>query len=295
MEVVLVSSGVKESSLAAQPFLKWAGGKRALLHEILPRVPDFSGNYIEPFLGAGAVMFALRPKNGVIANDFNQDLIEVYQVVRDYPDELLKELKGLQNSKDDFIRIRAMDRSPGFDTLDPIVRAARFIYLNKTCFNGLYRVNSNGFFNVPYGNYKNPGYDNPEPIHAASRFLRSGVTLSSGDYRIASKMATSDDFIYFDPPYEPVSATSSFVAYQSGGFTQDDQRELVNEASRLTKLGVPVLLSNSDSPFIREIYEAAGDFRISTVRVTRAISATTKGRGQVGEFLIDNFQAIGLD
>lgn len=291
----MVSSGTTNSALSAKPFLKWAGGKRGLLDEILPRVPGFLGRYIEPFLGAGAVMFALRPRNGVLANDFNNDLIEVYEVVRDSPKELLSELRALSNSKEEFMRVRELDRSETFSTLNPVVRAARFIYLNKTCFNGLYRVNSKGYFNVPFGNYKNPGYDNPNPIYAASRFLQDGVTLSSGDYRTATQSATSSDFVYFDPPYEPVSATSSFVAYQSNGFTQNDQKELVEEASRLTNLGVPVLLSNSAAPFIREIYGETGQFRISSVQVKRAISAKTSSRGNIGELLIDNFQAVGID
>lgn len=290
----MVSTGTKESGLLAQPFLKWAGGKRGLLHEIIPRVPDFSGRYIEPFLGAGAVMFALRPRNGALGNDSNKDLIEVYEVVRDYPEELLSHLSALDNSKEEFMRVREMDRAEDFQTLNPVVRAARFIYLNKTCFNGLYRVNSRGHFNVPFGNYKNPSFDNPDPILAASRFLQNGVTLTSGDYRTASKFATKSDFVYFDPPYEPVSATSSFVSYQSGGFTQEDQGDLVEEATRLTNLGVPVLLSNSAAPYIREIYSATGHFRISTVQVTRAISAKASSRGAISEFLIDNFQVLGL-
>lgn len=290
----MVSTGTKESDRLAQPFLKWAGGKRGLLHEIIPRVPDFSGRYIEPFLGAGAVMFALKPRNGVVGNDSNRDLIEVYEVVRDYPEELVSQLRELGNSKEEFMRVREMDRAEDFQTLSPIMRAARFIYLNKTCFNGLYRVNSSGYFNVPFGNYKNPGFDNPDPIFAASRFLQNGVTLTSGDYRTASKFATESDFVYFDPPYEPVSATSSFVSYQSGGFTQEDQAELVEEALRLTNLGVPVLLSNSAAPYIREIYSATGQFKISTVQVTRAISAKASSRGAISEFLIDNFQALGL-
>lgn len=276
-----------------KPFLKWAGGKRSLLSEILPRVPEFSGRYIEPFLGAGAVMFALTPKNGILANDFNKDLIEVYTVIRDDLDNLMSELALHVNEKEHFLSVRAWDRMPDFQEFSAAKRAARFIYLNKTCFNGLYRVNSEGFFNVPFGNYKQPDFSNLENLLAVRNFLESNVELTSGDYREASKSASPDDFVYFDPPYDPVSPTSSFVAYQKGGFSKEDQVALRDEALRLTELGVKVLLSNAATEFIQLIYGETGAFRMSPVRVNRTISASAQSRLSAPEYLIDNFQAVG--
>ena len=204
-----------------RPFLKWAGGKRALLPEILPRVPMFTGMYIEPFLGAGAVMFAMPRETPKIVNDFNIDLIETYEMIRDFPDDIIRNLRKHQNTKEHFLAVRSWDRNEDFVGRDPVERAARFIYLNRTCFNGLYRVNSKGQFNVPFGNYVNPDLVMAKTILDASSFLsaksqqgKSVVELTSGDYRIATSKAKAGDFVYLDPPYDPISVTSSFVAYQ---------------------------------------------------------------------------------
>jgi DNA adenine methylase len=282
-----------------RPFLKWAGGKRALLPEILPRVPRFNGNYIEPFLGAGAVLFAMPVETKKVANDFNQDLIEVYETIRDFRDELLNELGRHKNTKEYFLEVRAWDRKYDFIRRTPVERAARFIFLNRTCFNGLYRVNSKGQFNVPFGNYNKPDWVLTKTISDASAFLnhkqKSGsftTTLRSGDYRDSTFMAKKGDFVYFDPPYDPVNATSSFVAYQSDGFGRDDQIALRDEVVRLTGLGIPVLLSNSDTTFIREIYGDEAHFDIDFVKVSRAIGASANSRSKASEVLINNFGAI---
>lgn len=280
--------------LKPEPFLKWAGGKRSLLPEILPRIPEIQGRYFEPFLGAGAVFFAIALEQPKVINDFNYDLIQTYEVIRDRLPALLKELEKHQNSKEHFLEVRAWDRQSNFKSLSPVKKAARFIYLNKTCFNGLYRVNSQGFFNVPFGNYKRPNYLDVSNLTAVSLYLKNNVELSDGNYLEVTNKATNRDFVYFDPPYDPVSATSSFVAYQNAGFSRDDQALLSEEIVRLTKQGVPVLLSNSSTPFIRSLYGDKRVFEIETVSVNRAISATSAGRKAVNEVLVNNFRAIGL-
>lgn len=287
--------------LKPQPFLKWAGGKRALLPEIQSRIPDFRGKYIEPFLGAGALFLSQPKEQSKLVNDFNSDLIEVYLVIRDQPKELLEELRSHINSKEYFLEVRSWDRSPEFkNETTPIQRAARFIYLNKTCFNGLYRVNSKGFFNVPFGSYKKPDFINEQNINEVSRFLNFqlddgyATEFLSGDYRQATAKAVLEDFVYLDPPYDPVSETSSFVAYQQSGFGRQDQVDLRDELIRLTNGGVPVLLSNSDTEFIENLYTVGDFFEIERVTVNRAISAKATTRGKIQEVLISNFKAVGL-
>jgi DNA adenine methylase len=282
-----------------RPFLKWAGGKRALLPEILPRIPNFAGRYIEPFLGAGAVMFAMPAQTQKIVNDFNPDLVEVYETIRDFPTELLSELKRHKNTKEHFLEVRNWDREDDFIRRTSVERAARFIYLNRTCFNGLYRVNAKGQFNVPFGNYKSPDLLLTETIKSASEFLCQkgldgglSVEITSGDYRIATAKAQKGDFVYLDPPYDPVNATSSFVAYQSDGFGREDQIALRDETIRLTNLGIPVLLSNADTAFIREIYGDRNVFSIKFVNVQRAISASAASRKKASEVLVSNYEAV---
>lgn len=284
---------------AIRPFLKWAGGKRALLPEILPRVPQFNGRYIEPFLGAGAVMFAMASPRPKVINDFNVDLIEVYESIRDFPEELIRHLRQHVNSKEHFLAVRSWDRRDDFIRRDPVERAARFIYLNRTCFNGLYRVNSKGQFNVPFGNYEKPDLVLTKTIHDASEFLNSKdpkgkplVSIYSGDYRNATSLAKQGDFVYLDPPYDPVSATAAFVSYQQDGFNREDQAELRDEILRLTSLKVPVLLSNSDTPFIRDLFADSSVFEIESVKVSRTIGASVASRRKAGEVLVNNSKGI---
>lgn len=276
-----------------QPFLKWAGGKRSLLPEIKARIPQFPGRYFEPFLGAGAVMFALDPAIRKVVNDSNVDLIETYVVVRDRLPELLRALRKHQHTKEHYYEVRSWDRKPSFRRRSAVNRAARFIYLNKTCFNGLYRVNADGHFNVPFGDYKNPSYLDAANLTAVSQFLQKKVELRSGDYRGVTRRATQRDFVYFDPPYDPISQTSSFVAYQQNGFGREQQTQLRDEALRLTKRGVPVLLSNANTPFIQSLYADTSVFAIDEVAVKRAISAKASSRKPVSEVLIDNYRAVG--
>jgi DNA adenine methylase len=278
------------------PFLKWAGGKRAILHHITPRIPKFTGKYIEPFLGAGAVFFSMAGDKPALLNDANKDLIEVYKVLKNDVEGLLKELKKHRNTEEHYLKIRSWDRKDNFKELTPTQRAARFIYLNKTCFNGLYRVNSQGHFNVPYGKYVNPDFIAEQNLRKASLFLKTNPKpiLTSGDFRKATNKAVKGDFVYFDPPYDPISSTATFVSYQSKGFGKEDQIALKDEILRLTRKGIPVLLSNSDTAFIRELYGDRDLFRISKIQVNRAISAKAKSRGKTGEVLVDNYKSLGV-
>lgn len=283
-----------------RPFLKWAGGKRALLPEILPRIPEFSGRYIEPFLGAGAVMLAIPAHIPKIANDFNSELISVYTSIRDFHEDLLRELKKHKNTSEHFYKVREWDRLPGYKDRTSIQKAARFIFLNKTCFNGLYRVNSKGQFNVPYGSPNNPEIFNAEHLRRVSEILNGidlegqnsspKVKISSGHFINITSKARKNDFIYLDPPYDPLTPTSAFVSYQKEGFGRSDQIELRDELVRLTEVGARFLLSNSDTPFIRKIYREPKLFKIESIQVRRAIGASASSRGKVGEVLITNYQ-----
>lgn len=288
----------KTDMISPQPFLKWAGGKRSILGEISPRIPAFKGRYIEPFLGAGAVFFSLDAAVPKVLNDFNVDLIEVYEVIRDELPALLSELSKHKNDKEHFLSVRSMDRRDNFGNLSPAVRAARFIYLNKTCFNGLYRVNRNGHFNVPFGKQANPDFIAESNLRAVSRYLNTVSSdgslpqFLSGDYRETTAIAVPGDFVYLDPPYDPVSTSSSFVSYQRTGFNREDQEQLRDEVLRLTKLNVPVLLSNSDTEFIRTIYADRNFFETLKIQARRAISASSAGRGTVSEVLVSNHPGL---
>ena len=291
-----------EAPILPKPFLKWAGGKRALLPLINEKIPEqIQGNYIEPFLGAGAVFFSRNKEEQKIVNDSNLDLIQVYQVIRDDLDQLIIELKKHRNNKDYFLTIRRWDRNPSrWEKKTSVQRAARFIYLNKTCFNGLYRVNSKGNFNVPFGHYAKPDFKSDGNLRAVSEFLNTksagskrAVKLKSGNYREVTAMATENDFVYLDPPYDPVSATASFVSYQRGGFTSEDQKDLKDEILRLTELGVRVLLSNSDTQYIRSLYSDKKIFKTKKIEVARTISAKASSRIKTGEVLIDNYKTLG--
>jgi len=269
-------------------FLKWAGRKRQLLPEIRQRVPACWRCYHEPFLGSGAVLFDLHPDRAVIS-DSNPELINCYQVIRDTPDELIEQLREHQqhcHSKDYYYQIRDWDRSPDYFQRSPVERAARMLFLNRTCYNGLYRVNSRGQFNVPFGKYKHPRILNEDVLRAVNRYLNQAkIHICQGDFQRAVQQAEPGDFIYFDPPYDPVSATSSFTAYDSGGFTREDQIRLREEIDRLDLLGCQFLLSNSCTPFILNLYS---DFRIERVAVRRSISCDSDRRGQTQELLISN-------
>lgn len=271
------------------PFLKWVGGKRQLLPHLLHFLPHdvLRGCYYEPFIGGGALLFALRPSSAVI-NDANAELINAYRVVKTHPEEVIGLLRRYVNTEECFYRVRALDRQPGYRRLDPIVRASRFIYLNKTCYNGLYRVNRAGEYNVPFGRYKVPHIFQEEQILAVSSYLRQArVEILSGDYAEALRGVTREDFVYLDPPYHPLSASANFTSYVSGGWGERDQLRLKLECDRLNALGVRFMLSNSCTPFILELYRG---YVVVKVSAKRSINSNGRGRGPVDEVLIRNYE-----
>lgn len=273
-----------------QPFLKWAGGKRQLISTIKKYIPKQYTTYYEPFVGAGAVLFFLQPKKSVIS-DTNKELINCYKVIRDHPEELLTlcQKHKRHNSKEYYYKLREKDRDSTFKDLSVIERAARIIYLNKTCFNGLFRVNSQGQFNVPYGDYANPVIADPSVIRAVSAFLKQqSVQICELDFENAVKTAKKGAFIYFDPPYYPISDTSSFTGYSTNGFGEDQQERLKKICDQLSDRGCHVLVSNSNAAFIYDLYDNDPRYEIVSIRATRAINSVGSKRGKIGELLIYN-------
>jgi DNA adenine methylase len=263
---------------AAKPFLKWAGGKRQLIDELLVRVPANFGTFHEPFLGGGALFYRLQPKQAVLS-DLNKRLIRTYKTVRDAPDALIKRLSSYPNDKAFYLDLRASN----IDRKGDVSLAAWMIYLNKTGFNGLYRVNKSNGFNVPFANYKNPAICDAQNLRACSERLQ-GVDIQVADFRAVEARAIAGDFVYFDPPYVPVSNSASFTSYTREGFTLDDQRDLRDLALRLKAKGVHVLLSNASVPKVHELY--ADGFERVDVFARRAINRDARKRGPVAEALI---------
>lgn len=259
------------------PFLKWAGGKRKLISQYEPFFPSRIARYFEPFLGGGAVFFHLAPKTAFLS-DSNDALVALYRVVKDDVDRLIAKLKEHKNEEAYYYRVRAL--SP--DTLSPVERAARFVYLNKTCYNGLYRVNSKNEFNVPFGKYKKPRICDEERLRSASALL-ANATLTVSDFADAVEPAKKGDFVYFDPPYAPLTKTANFTSYTDKGFGEEEQVRLAETVARLAKKNVSVMVSNSDTPRIRDLYRA---FRIVEVQAARAINSKGNGRGKVTELLV---------
>lgn len=259
------SPAVKVSSkLIARPLLKWAGGKTQLLGEIIPKMPKTYGRYIEPFFGGGAVFFAVRPAHGVIA-DSNPELVNLYRSVASDVDDVMAQLRRYKNTEKVFYAVRALDRTK----LSNVEAAARTIFLNRTCFNGLYRVNKSGQFNVPFGRYKNPKIMDEEALKAASAIL-SNTTIICGDYKtVLRENAQPGDFIFLDPPYLPVSEYSDFKRYTKEQFYEEDHVELAAEVMRLHELGCHVILINSNHPLVHEHYSK---FNIKAVQTERYIS-----------------------
>jgi DNA adenine methylase len=264
----------------ASPVLKWAGGKTRLMGELLSRLPEQWTGYYEPFVGGGALFFNLGPTPARIS-DLNEDLINVYTVVREQVEALMAALGGLTYDRDTYYGMRGLDP----ETLEPVERAARMIYLNRTCFNGLYRVNRRGQFNVPMGRYRDPVICQTERLLAASARLE-GVEIVHAGYGEAVAGSIAGDFIYFDPPYQPLSATANFTSYTAGAFDEADQAELAATFTALGERGVQCMLSNSDTPLIRDLYEG---HRIDQVMAPRAISRNAAGRTAVAEVLVRNY------
>jgi DNA adenine methylase len=271
------------------PFLKWVGGKRQLMSSIVEHLPDNIKDYryIEPFIGGGAVFFNLQPKNAII-NDFNEELINVYQVIKYNLNDLIDDLKKHKNEAEYFYLIRSLDRNEEFKKLTSIQRASRVIFLNKTCFNGLYRVNNAGEFNSPFGRYKNPNIVNEPTLKAVNKFLNSSnIEIKSGDYSEILKQTDKKCFVYLDPPYHPISESSNFTGYVQGGWNIFDQIDLKTACDELNEKGVKFLLSNSSADFIKDLYK---DYKITIVKANRAINSNGAERGEVDEVLIRNYE-----
>ena len=275
-----------------KPFLKWAGGKRQLLIEIKKHIPeninDFT--YYEPFAGAGAVLFDLQPKKAVI-NDTNTQLAITYNAIKNNIEDLIALLKSHEkmHDKEYYYKIRNMDRdNMQFDVLTPIEKAARTIYLNKTCYNGLYRVNLKGYFNVPFGKYKNPVICNDILLRQISEYLNTNdIKILNKDFECSITSATEKSFIYFDPPYHSPGKIN-FTNYQAQGFGEQEQERLRNVIMEMTNRRAKCLLSNSDTEFIRKLYNS-NRFKIISVRAKRTINSDSSGRGRVNEVLIKNW------
>ncbi len=270
-----------------RPLLKWAGGKRSLVERILSYFPDdhVECSYHEPFMGGGAVFFSLEPVGGSV-NDINPRLMNFYKVVRDSPEELIEVAGGYRYDKEEYYRLRSRFNIRPVDLVED---AALLLYLNKTGYNGLYRVNSKGEFNVPFGRYKNPTIVHPERILSASRLLRD-VDICCGDFLYLLEAAEAGDLCYLDPPYMPASSTAHFTDYSAGGFTEEDQRRLRDMCVELNSRGVVFVQSNSDTEPVRDLYTGTG-FELVSLRTRRMISSKVSSRSKGHDLLITNSRA----
>lgn len=276
------------SGIELKPFLKWAGGKRQLISQINPYIPNDFNTYYEPFVGAGAILFDLAPDKAIV-NDKNEELVNVYREIKNNLEELIRnlEIHLEKHSEEYYYEIRAKDRVESYNLWTDSQKAARFIYLNRTCYNGLYRVNSKGYFNVPFGKYKNPKILDVELLSAVSQYLnKNHIFILNGDFENALTSAKANDFIYIDPPYDPVSNTAAFTSYSNDGFNKMDQIRLKELFDDLNARGCKVLLSNSNTEFINDLYK---DYKIELVTAARNINSIASKRGKVYEVLVMNY------
>jgi len=281
---------------AGQPFVKWAGGKRQLLPELLARAPVKISTFYEPMCGGAAFTFALLvrevPPARVVLNDLNVTLMDSFIVVRDQLDQLLEKLAVIESaylSREEIGRSDFYYEQRASEYEDLIDRVVRFLFLNKTCFNGLYRVNKKGEFNVPHGRYKNPNILNEGVLKTASRLLNR-TEIFNGDYAKCFTNFSENDFVYFDPPFEPLSVTSSFTSYNPGGYGRTEQIRLRSVCDSLTDRRVKFLLSNSAHDYIRGLFDGAlRNYSISEVDARRSINSDKTGRSKVKEILVSNY------
>ncbi|USS94024.1 Dam family site-specific DNA-(adenine-N6)-methyltransferase (plasmid) [Fructilactobacillus ixorae] len=272
------------------PFIKWVGGKRQLLPKLVNFLPKNGyKNYFEPFLGGGALFLRLSPNNAVIS-DLNEELINTWQVIRDNLSELKKILKVYENndSKEFYLDIRSVDRDGRIVKMNNVERAARFIYINKAGYNGLWRVNSNGQNNVPYGAHKKLNLISNSLDSISEYLISNNIELISADYKKIVKNAGENDFVYFDPPYVPVNITSAFTQYTKDGFGLVQQEELRDTIINLNNKGVKIMLSNSDVPLVHDLYKDS-KFKFHEVKATRVLNSNSSKRGKVGEVIITNY------
>jgi len=280
------TSTVDDNKYLVNPPFKWVGGKRRLLPKIVPLLPEKYNGYYEPFLGGGALFFHLQPKEAYIS-DVNAELINAYQTIKNRLSLLIVELNKYENNEDYFLSVRELDRDPKvFSKLSSVQRAARFIYLNKTCFNGLYRVNSKGQFNVPFGHYSSPNFLDIENLNACSLALKN-TTISCESFTSVLSYAEYGDFVYFDPPYIPDGISSTFTQYTKDGFGMIEQQELLDVCHLLDARGVKWMLSNSSAPIVYTMYEK---FNIDTVEVNRSVGASAESRRKVNEVIVRNYK-----
>lgn len=278
----------KNKNKLVAPVLKWVGGKRQLLGTLTPLLPQRITTYCEPFVGGGALLFDLQP-NTAYVNDINGDLIRVYNVIKSDVESLITTLQEYKNESDFFYAVRDWDRDKEkYSSLSDVQKAARILYLNKTCYNGLFRVNNAGEFNSPFGNYRNPNIVNAPTLRAVSSYLNTAtVHLSSLDYAEVLKTLPKGTFVYLDPPYDPVSDTSSFTGYSKGGFNRDDQIRLRECCDDLNARGLKFMLSNSATDFIKEQYSA---YHVTIVQAKRAVNSDSTKRGEVDEVVVRNYE-----
>lgn len=272
------------------PIVKWAGGKTQLLEYLISKCPKKYNRYFEPFVGGGAFLLALQPEDAVI-NDINADLIAIYKCLCNECDfNLMMEVIDTfveQHSKENFYKVRELDRDKKFDSLKNYEKAARTIYLNKTCFNGLYRVNSKGFFNVPWNGNKNPNcYDKTNINNVHKYFVNKKIAILSEDFEKCVSSAQSGDFVYFDPPYDSPEGKKSFTTYTKNQFGKDEQIRLAKVFKELSEKGVFVMASNHNTDFIKDLYQ---DFNIEVVEARRSINSKGNERGTVEEVIITNY------
>ena len=274
-----------------KPFVKWAGGKRQLLAELEKNFPKQFGTYFEPFLGGGAVLFDLLAKKPNIkcsVSDLNSDLVLAYVTIRDTLGRLIESLENHsknyhKDSTNYYYEVRKQEPK------SQIEKVSRLLFLNKTCFNGLYRVNSKGKFNVPLGRYTNPNIVNRENLITASKFLQSEkIKISCRDFESILKDAKKGDFVYFDPPYQPVSDTANFTSYTHRDFTEDDLQRLADLANQLNSKGAHVLLSNSNTKIVKKIFSSK-KWKVKEIAVNRAINSNSQKRTGHKEILIKNY------
>lgn len=279
-----------ELTTKLKPFTKWTGGKRQLLDVLTVNMPEKYNTYYEPFIGGGALFFEVQPENAII-NDLNSDLILSYEVIKENVEELIEYLKehDQNNSKEYYYHIRSADRDGRYEEMNDIEKAARLMYMLRVNFNGLYRVNSKGQFNTPYGKYKNPKIVDEELLYAINDYLNSNtITMLNTSFETAVEDANEGDFIYLDPPYVPLSASSNFTAYTSEGFGYEEQVLLRDTFVELDNRGCYVMLSNSSADLVYELYS---DYEETTIEVsaTRMINSNAKKRGSIPELLIKNY------
>lgn len=268
-----------------KPPIKWVGGKRQLLTQLSPLLPKSYNNYFEPFFGGGALFFSLKPKNANIY-DSNPELINLYKVIKTKPTKLIELLSNHVNEHDYFYAIRALDRDEvAFKSLSDVERASRFMYLNKTAYNGLWRVNSKGQNNVPFGRYVNPMIVDVENILSCSKALKT-TKIHCSDFTAITNTISKDDFVYFDPPYHPVNLSSNFTSYTKSGFDEGMQQKLKELCDYVHKIGGKFMLSNSYTPFIQDLYK---DYLQTDVQASRAINCKASGRGKIKELVVRNY------